>query len=154
MFSPFCFRFLLPKMNFGSSVLHGFVEPPTDCCRYVGVVDTIEQLLMVNIVECSCQNDRDKYCSVSHIFSREAGSNVGGHRQQCSAFRVLRSNAMVSWLERDVCPYLGQQVLFQQFSRMAQYSNGAPVLADVDVLAGFQDMDDNSFVPYSRYPSS
>ena len=36
------FRFLLQKMNFGSSVLDIVVEPATDCCRYVGVVDTIE----------------------------------------------------------------------------------------------------------------
>ena len=48
-------RFLLPKMNFGSSVLHIVAEPATDCCRYVGVVDTIEQLLMIHIVKCSCQ---------------------------------------------------------------------------------------------------
>ena len=32
------FRFLLPIVNFGSSVLHIAVEPETDCCRYVGVV--------------------------------------------------------------------------------------------------------------------
>ena len=51
-------------MNFGSSVLHIVVEPATDCCRYVGVEDTIEQLLMVRIVECSCQIKRNKHCSV------------------------------------------------------------------------------------------
>ena len=62
------FLFLLPKMNFGSSVLHIVVEPTTDCFRYVGVVDTIEQLLMVHIVECSCQMERDEYCSVSCFF--------------------------------------------------------------------------------------
>ena len=34
-------RFFFTKMNFGSSVLHIVVEPATDCCRYVGVEDTI-----------------------------------------------------------------------------------------------------------------
>ena len=29
---------------------------------------------MVHIVECSCQIERDKHCSVSQIFSWEAGS--------------------------------------------------------------------------------
>ena len=48
------FRFLLPKMNFGSSVLHIVVEPVTDCCWYAAVVDTIEQLWMVHIDECIC----------------------------------------------------------------------------------------------------
>ena len=77
-------RFLLPKMIFDTSVLHIVEEPATDCCLYVGVVDTIEQLLMVHIVECSCQNEqslmvhiverscqmeRDEYCSVSRLFS-------------------------------------------------------------------------------------
>ena len=56
------FRFLLPNMNFGSSVLRIVVEPATVCCRYVGAVDTIEQLFMVHIVECSCQIERDEYC--------------------------------------------------------------------------------------------
>ena len=37
------FGLLLPKINFGLSVLHIVVEPATDCCRYVGVVDAIEQ---------------------------------------------------------------------------------------------------------------
>ena len=55
-------------MNFGSSVLHIVVELATDCCRQVGVEDTIEQLLMVHIVECSCQIERDKHCSVSQLF--------------------------------------------------------------------------------------
>ena len=55
-------------MNFGSSVLHIVVEPATDCCRYVGVEDTIEPLLMVHIVECSCQIERDEHCSVSRLF--------------------------------------------------------------------------------------
>ena len=64
------FRFLLPKMNIGSSVLHIFVEPATDCCRYVDVEDTIEQfLMMVPIVECSCQIKRDEHCTVSRLFS-------------------------------------------------------------------------------------
>ena len=27
------FRFISPKMNFGSSVLHIVVEPATDCCQ-------------------------------------------------------------------------------------------------------------------------
>ena len=56
-------------MNFGSSVLHIVVEPATVCSRYVGAVDTIEQLLMVHIVECSCQIERDEYCSVGQFFS-------------------------------------------------------------------------------------
>ena len=46
-------RFLFPKMNFGSFVEHVVVEPAADCYRYVGFVDTIEQLLMALIVECS-----------------------------------------------------------------------------------------------------
>ena len=75
-------------MNFGSSVLHMVAEQATDCCRYVSVVDTIEQLLMVHIVECSSQIDRDEYCSVSRLFSWEASSNVGGDRRQCIS-RVL-----------------------------------------------------------------
>ena len=56
-------------MNSGSSVLQIGVEPAMDCCRYVGVVETMEQLLMVHIVECSCQNEREEYCSVSQLFS-------------------------------------------------------------------------------------
>ena len=59
-------------MNFGSSVLHIVVEPATDCCRYVGVEDTIEQLLMVHIVECICQVKHYGHCSVSRFF-REVG---------------------------------------------------------------------------------
>ena len=55
-------------MNFGSSVLHIVVEPAMDCCRYVGVVDTIVQLLMVHIVERSSQIKRDEHCSVSLLF--------------------------------------------------------------------------------------
>ena len=55
-------------MNFGSSVLNIVVEPATVCCRYIGVVDTIEQLLMVHIHEFSGQIERDEYCSVSGIF--------------------------------------------------------------------------------------
>ena len=55
------FRFFLPKMNFSSSVLHIVVEPATDCCQYVGVVNTIKQWLMVHVVECSCQIEHDKY---------------------------------------------------------------------------------------------
>ena len=53
-------------MNLGSSVLHMVVEPATDCCRCV--VSTMEQLLMVHIVDCSCQIERDEYCSVSRFF--------------------------------------------------------------------------------------
>ena len=62
-------RLSLPKMNFGSSVLYIVVESATDCCRNVGVIDTIEQLLMVHIVECSSQIERDEYCSMSRNFS-------------------------------------------------------------------------------------
>ena len=56
-------------MNLGSSVLHIVVMPATDCCRYVGVEDTIEQLLIVHIVECCCQIERDEHSSVSRLFS-------------------------------------------------------------------------------------
>ena len=56
-------------MNFGSSVLHIVVEPITDCCGYVGVDDTIKQLLMVHIVKCSCQIECDKHCSVNRLLS-------------------------------------------------------------------------------------
>ena len=55
-------RFLLPKMNFVLSILHIVVAPATECCRNVGVVDTIEQLLMVHIVEFSRQIENDEYC--------------------------------------------------------------------------------------------
>ena len=55
-------------MNIGSSVLQIVVEPAIDCCRYAGAVDTIEQFLMVHIVEYSCQIERDEYCSVSRFF--------------------------------------------------------------------------------------
>ena len=71
-------------MKFGSSYLHIVVEPATGSCQYIGVEDTIEQLLMVQIVECSCQIDRDVHCSVSRFFL-EAGNNVGGDRRQGSA---------------------------------------------------------------------
>ena len=40
-FHLYAFRFLLPKMIFGSSVRHIIMEPVTDCFQYVGVVDTI-----------------------------------------------------------------------------------------------------------------
>ena len=56
-------------MNFDSSVLHIAEESATDCCRYVGVVGSIGQLLMVRIVECSCHIERDEHCSVSRLFS-------------------------------------------------------------------------------------
>ena len=46
-------------MIFCSSVLHIVVEPATDCRRYVGVEDTIEHLVMVHIVEYSCQIEPD-----------------------------------------------------------------------------------------------
>ena len=110
------FRFLLPKLIFDTPGLHIIEEPATDCCLYVGVVDAIEQLLMVRIVECSCQNEqslmvhiverscqmeRDEYCSVSRLFSREAGRNVGGHRRLCSAC-MFRLKAMLSIVEMDV----------------------------------------------------
>ena len=131
------FRFLLPKINFGSNVLHIVVEPATDCCRYFGVVDTINHLFLVNIDECSCQIERVEYCSVSWFFSYEAGSNDGGDRRQCSAYRVLRPKPMLSRLERDVCQYFWQQEFFQRFDRWPQYTDGAPGLADVVVLAGF-----------------
>ena len=56
-------------MNFGSSVLYIAVEPATDCYWYAGVEDTIEQMLMVRIVEYSCQMERDEHCSMSWLFS-------------------------------------------------------------------------------------
>ena len=55
-------------MNIGTSVWHVVVEPTTDCCRHVGVADTIEQLLMAHIVECNCQIERNEHCSVSQLF--------------------------------------------------------------------------------------
>ena len=96
-------------MNFGSSVLHIVVESATDCCRYVDVVDTIEQLLMVHIVECSCQIERDEYCTVSRIFALKAGSKFGGDRRQCSACRVFRRKAMLNMVEGGACQYFWQQ---------------------------------------------
>ena len=78
-------RFLLPKMSFVSSILHIVVDPATDCCRHVGVVDTVEQLLMVYIVDGSCRIERDMYCSMSRFFIFEVKKNVGGDRRQCSA---------------------------------------------------------------------
>ena len=54
-------------MNFGSSVLHIVVEPAMDCCLNVGVVDTMEQLLMVHIVDCGCQIARGEYFSLSRL---------------------------------------------------------------------------------------
>ena len=56
-------------MNFGLTVLHIVLEPATDCYRYVGVEDAKEQLLMVHIVECSSQIERDAHCSVTRLFS-------------------------------------------------------------------------------------
>ena len=52
-FHHYAFRFLLPKMNFGSSVLHIVVQQVMNCCRYFDVLDTIGQSLMFHIVECS-----------------------------------------------------------------------------------------------------
>ena len=63
-------------MKFYSSVVYIVVEPATDCCRYVGVEDTIEQMLMVHIVECNRQIERDEHCSVSRLFFLRS-------RQQC-----------------------------------------------------------------------
>ena len=146
--------FFLPKMNFSSSQLHIVVEPATDCSRYVGVVDIIEQLLMVLIVECSCQIERDEHCSMSRLISWEAGSNVGGDRRQCSACRVFRPKATLSRLEKDVCQYSWQHEFFQRFGRWAQETNGTLVLAHVDVLDEFCDRDDYRFVPYFGYLSS
>ena len=62
------YTFFMLKMNFGSSDMHIVVVPATDCCRYVGVVNTIEQLLMVHNVECSCQIERDEHTAVSRLF--------------------------------------------------------------------------------------
>ena len=61
-------------MNFGSCFLQIVIEPASDCCRYVGNEDTIEQMLMVQFVVCSCHIVRDEHCSVSRLFSYEAGS--------------------------------------------------------------------------------
>ena len=68
-FHLYALRFMLPKMNFGLSVLQKDVEPATDYYRYAGVVDTIKQLLMVNIVECNCQIEHGEYSLVSRLFS-------------------------------------------------------------------------------------
>ena len=59
---------MLPKMHFGSSVQHIVAEPATDCCRYVGAVDTNEQYLMVHIVECCSPIERDEHSSVNRLF--------------------------------------------------------------------------------------
>ena len=101
------FRFLLPKMIFDSSVQHIVVEPATDCCRHVVVEDTIEQLLMVYVVDCG-QNWGDECISLSKIFSWEAGKNVCVNRGQGSVCRVLRSRAMLSRVESDDCQYFWQ----------------------------------------------
>ena len=69
-------------MNYGSSALHIVLEPATDCCRYVCVVDPIEQLLMVHIVEFNCQIVIDEYCSVRRLFSLDDSSNIGGYPRQ------------------------------------------------------------------------
>ena len=55
-------------MNFGSSVLHIVIEPAKNCCRNCGGEDTIEQLFIVHIIECSCQIEHDEYGSVSWFF--------------------------------------------------------------------------------------
>ena len=92
---------------------------------------------MVHIVECSCQIERDKHCSMSRLSSRKAGNNFGVYRRQCSACRVFRRKATLSRVERGVCQYFGQQELLQLFGHCAQKTNWAPVLADVVVLAEF-----------------
>ena len=66
MFSPLCFWIHIAENEFGSSVLHIVLEPATGCRRYVGVEDTIQQLLIVHIVECSSQIE---HCSASQFFS-------------------------------------------------------------------------------------
>ena len=62
-------RFLLPKMNVGSSVMYIVLEPATESSRYFGIVDKIDKLLMVHIVECSCLIELEDYCSISRRFS-------------------------------------------------------------------------------------
>ena len=108
------FRSLLDKINFGSSDLHIVVETASDCCRYVGVVDTVAQMLTFHIVECSCQIEREECCSVNRCSTFDAGRNVGGDRRQCSACRVFRPNAMLSRVEMDVYQYFWQQEFFQR----------------------------------------
>ena len=106
------------------------------CRRYAGVVGTIEQLLMVQIAECSCQIECDEYCSVRRLLSREAGINVGRNRRERSAYRVFLPKAMLSIVERDVCQYF----VHRSFSS---------VLADRHSrLIGRQ------FLPYFRYMRS
>ena len=59
-------------MNFGSSVLHIVVEPATDCSRYVGVEDTIEQLWPWMRYACSMVAFVDGGFSFgSHIFHHQ-----------------------------------------------------------------------------------
>ena len=82
-------------MNFGSSVLHIVVEPAQDCRRYVGVEDTIEQLLLVHIAECSCQNERDKHCSVSRLSSVSDESHVEQGGKGCVSILGSRSYSSV-----------------------------------------------------------
>ena len=58
---------------------------------------------------------------------------------------------MLSRVKRDAYQYFGQQKLFKRFGRWAQWTNLAPVLADVVFPAGFFDRDVYRFVPYFRY---
>ena len=109
------FSFMLPKMIFGTCVTSA-----TDYFRYVCVIDTIEQLLMVHIFDCSCQIERDMFCSVCRIFSYEVCCNVGGDRRQCSACCALRPKPILSSVEREVCQYFGKQEFFLRFGRWAQ----------------------------------
>ena len=57
---------------------------------------------------------------------------------------------MLHRVEMDVCQYLCSRNFFQRFG---SWADGAPVLADVVVLAELWDRNDYRFVPYFRYLS-
>ena len=75
------------------------------------------QFLKVHIVECCFRIEREEHCTVSRLFSRETGSNVGGDRRQSSACRVFLPKVMLSRLELDVCQYFEQLKLYRRFGR-------------------------------------
>ena len=67
-FNISAFRYLLPQINFGSPVQHIAVEPVTDCCRHVGVVDTIEQLLMSTLSNAAVRSSATSTVQLADFF--------------------------------------------------------------------------------------
>ena len=120
LFSPFCSLFTFAENELWLFCSSHSCRTSDDCCQYVGVKDTIEQLMMVHNDECSCQIERYMHCSMSRYFSCEADTNVGGDRRQFCACRVFRPKAMLSRVEWDACQYLWRQELFQHFGRWVQ----------------------------------